>query len=73
MGSETSTKLGCMLFERVNKIGMSNHWEKNLSLCPDQTHDNIKTATIGQSFALLSSEPAHRATATALHGSLISV
>lgn len=73
MISEMSTRIASMLWERVIKAGNGGSWERGLSEQPYLTRDNIKGATIGQTFALLSGDPAHRAVAHAYHGSLISV
>jgi hypothetical protein len=73
MGPDVAGRVGALLFERVNKTGLSLSWERNLLRKPNQTRNNIKAAAIGQTFALLSEDPVHRATAAAYHGSLISV
>lgn len=73
MGSDMARTAGSMLFERINKAGLANPWERNLSRQPKRARNAIKAATIGQTFALLSGDPAHRVTAAAYHGSLISV
>jgi hypothetical protein len=62
-----------MLFERVIRAGGNGSWEKQLFQHPHLARDNIKGATIGQTFALLSSEPAHLTIADAYHGTIISV
>jgi hypothetical protein len=71
--SDTATRIGAMLFEGVNKVGNGGSWERELLAKPHLTRDVIKTSTIGQTFALLSADPAHRTMAAAYHGGLISV
>lgn len=66
-------KVGCMLFERVNKSGMTLPWERVLSRQSEQARSNLKVAAIGQIFALLSGEPFHRMIGSAFHGGMIAV
>ncbi|OAP61174.1 hypothetical protein AYL99_03375 [Fonsecaea erecta] len=73
LGSEISAKTGSMLFERVNKAILVAPWERNLPRTSDQTWNVVKASMIGQTYALLSGDPAHRATAAAYHGSLIAL
>ncbi|KIX10085.1 uncharacterized protein Z518_01166 [Rhinocladiella mackenziei CBS 650.93] len=73
LGSEVATKAGSMLFERVNKAILGAPWERFLTRSSDNTWNSTKASIIGQTFALLSGDPAHRATAAAFHGSLISI
>ncbi|KIW34139.1 uncharacterized protein PV07_00935 [Cladophialophora immunda] len=71
--SDTATRMGAMLFEGVNKVGNGGAWERELLEKPHLTRNVIKTSTIGQTFALLSADPAHRTIAAAYHGGLISI
>ncbi|EXJ72307.1 uncharacterized protein A1O5_04811 [Cladophialophora psammophila CBS 110553] len=73
LGAETSAKTGSMLFERVNKAILVAPWERALPRTNDQTWNIVKASIIGQTYALLSGDPAHRATAAAYHGSLIAL
>ncbi|OQV05817.1 Fungal specific transcription factor domain-containing protein [Cladophialophora immunda] len=73
LGSEMSAKTGSMLFERVNKAILVAPWERALPRATDQTWNLVKASMIGQTYALLSGDPAHRATAAAYHGSLIAL
>ncbi|KIX06620.1 uncharacterized protein Z518_04596 [Rhinocladiella mackenziei CBS 650.93] len=73
MTTGMATRIASMLFERVHKAGNGDSWERGLTERPHLTRDNIKGATIGQTFALLSGEPAHRAIADGHHGCLISL
>lgn len=66
-------KAGSMLFERVNKAVLAAPWERNHSHRPEQVRNMIKTAMIGQTFALLSGNPFHLMTAAAYLGSLITL
>ena len=62
-----------MLFERIHKAGNGGPWERGLSERPHVTPHNLMGAIIGQTVALLSADPIHRAIADAYHGCLISV
>lgn len=62
-----------MLFERVNKSGMTLPWERVLSRQSEQARSNLKVAAIGQTFALLSGEPFHRMIGSSFHGGMIAV
>ena len=73
MTSDTATRIGSMLLELVIKIGNGGSWERALLEQPHLMRENIKAATIGQTCALLSGDPAHRTIADAYHGSIISV
>lgn len=73
MGSDMAAKTGSMLFERVNKAILAAPWERALTRRSDQTWNMLKASMIGQTYALLSGDPAHRATAAAYHGSLIAL
>ena len=73
MSSDMGTRVGNMLFERVIKIGNSRPWERGLTEKPHLTRDIIKQSILGQTFALLSTDPAHRSLAAAYFGSIISV
>ncbi|KIX96895.1 uncharacterized protein Z520_07615 [Fonsecaea multimorphosa CBS 102226] len=73
LGSDMSAKTGSMLFERVNKAILVAPWERALPRTTDQTWNIVKASMIGQTYALLSGDPAHRATAAAYHGSLIAL
>ncbi|KIW34740.1 uncharacterized protein PV07_01498 [Cladophialophora immunda] len=71
MDSGNAAKVGCMLFERVNKSGMTLPWERIVSRQPEMARSNLKVAAIGQIFALLSGEPAHRMIGNSFHGGMI--
>ncbi|ETI23552.1 hypothetical protein G647_05354 [Cladophialophora carrionii CBS 160.54] len=73
LGSEVAAKIGSMLFERVNKTILVAPWERVLPRSNDHTWNIAKAAMIGQTYALTSGDPAHRATAAAYHGSIISL
>jgi hypothetical protein len=73
MPGEQSKRVGSLIYERACKLGLSYQWERALSEHPQFTPWNMKGATISQTIALLSEDPAHRAAAAAYHGSLISV
>ncbi|KIW70985.1 hypothetical protein PV04_03211 [Phialophora macrospora] len=73
LGSEMAAKIGSMLFERVNKTILVAPWERALPRSGDRTWNTIKAAMIGQTYALTSGDPAHRATAAAYQGSLIAL
>lgn len=73
MDSGNAVKLGCMLFERVNKSGMTLPWERLSSRHSELARSNLKVATIGQTFALLSKEPTHRMIGNSYHGGMITV
>jgi hypothetical protein len=73
LGSEMAAKIGSMLFERVNKTILVAPWEKVLPRSGDHTWNVTKAAMIGQTYALTSGDPAHRATAAAYQGSLIAL
>ena len=73
MASESAARMGSMLFERVNKTILVAPWERNLPRSTDHTWNTIKAAMIGQTYALTSGDPAHRATAAAFHGSMIAL
>lgn len=73
MESGNAAKLACMLFERVNKSGMTLPWEKIVSRQSEHARSNLKVAGIGQTFALLSGEPSHRMIGNSFHGGMIAV
>jgi hypothetical protein len=73
MDSGNAAKLGSMLFERVNKCGMTLPWERIVSRRPDEARSNLKIAAVGQTFALLSGDPAHRMIGNSFHGGMIAV
>jgi hypothetical protein len=73
MTSDSASQVGSKLFERVIKAGGEGPWERGLLQKPHLMRQNIKSATIGQTFAILSTDPAHRTIADAYHGTLISV
>lgn len=73
MASSNARKLGSMLFERVNKSGMTLPWERIVSRQPEMARSNLKIAVIGQTFALLSGDPAHRMIGNSFHGGMIAV
>ncbi len=73
MASETSARIGAMLFERVNKAILVAPWERSLPRSNDHTWNVVKASMIGQTYALTSGDPAHRATAAAYHGSMIAL
>lgn len=73
MLSEMGMRIGSMLFERVLKVGNAASWERGLLEQPQLMRHNIKGAIVGQTFALLSGDPAHRTVADAYHGTMISV
>jgi hypothetical protein len=73
LASDMGAKAGAMLFERVNKAVLVAPWEKVLPRADDFTWDVAKAAMIGQTYALTSADPSHRATAAAYHGSLIAL
>ena len=73
LGSQTAARAGAMLFERVNKSILAAPWERALMRADDHTWDIVKASMIGQTYALTSEDPAHRATAAAYHGSLIAL
>ncbi|KIW86609.1 uncharacterized protein Z519_12793 [Cladophialophora bantiana CBS 173.52] len=73
MMSDKATRIGLTLFERIIKSGNGRSWEKRLSGEPHLMRETIKGAIIGQNFAILSSDPAHRTIADAYLGSLISL
>ncbi|KEF53621.1 uncharacterized protein A1O9_10596, partial [Exophiala aquamarina CBS 119918] len=73
MPGEKSQRVGSLIFERACKLGLSYPWERALSEHPKFTPWNIKGATISQTIALMSGDPAHKAIAAAYHGSLISI
>lgn len=68
-----ATRVGSMLFERTHKAGNGGPWERGLSERPHLTPTNITGSIVGQCFALLSADPAHRTIADAYHGCLLSV
>ncbi|EXJ69322.1 uncharacterized protein A1O5_07358 [Cladophialophora psammophila CBS 110553] len=73
MTSDAATRIGARLFERVIRTGAVVPWERRLLQHPHLMRDNIRGAAIGQTFALLSGDPAHRTIADAYHGTLISL
>ncbi|EXJ62601.1 hypothetical protein A1O7_03039 [Cladophialophora yegresii CBS 114405] len=73
LGSEMASKIGSMLFERVNKTILVAPWERALPRSNDHTWNIAKAAMIGQTYALTSADTAHRTTAAAYHGSMISL
>ncbi|KAJ9603785.1 hypothetical protein H2200_011971 [Cladophialophora chaetospira] len=73
MGSETAANTGAMIFERVNKAILVAPWERVLPRTTEHTWNITKAAMIGQTYALTSADPAHRATAAAYHGSMIAL
>ncbi|KAK5226049.1 hypothetical protein LTR72_003953 [Exophiala xenobiotica] len=73
LGSDMADKAGSMLFERVNKAVLAAPWERHHSHRPEQVRNMLKTAMIGQTFALLSGNPFHLMTAAAYLGSLITL
>lgn len=73
MTSDTATRMGARLFERVIRTGGAVPWERRLFQQSHLMRDNIRGAAIGQTFALLSGDPSHRTIADAYHGTLISV
>ncbi|EXJ55056.1 uncharacterized protein A1O5_12795 [Cladophialophora psammophila CBS 110553] len=73
MMSDKATRIGLTLFERIIKSGNGRSWEKRLSGEPHLMRETVKGAIIGQNFAILSSDPAHRTIADAYLGSLISL
>lgn len=73
MTSDAATRTGAKLFERVIRTGGILPWERRLLQYPHLMRDNIRGAVLGQTFALLSGDAAHRTIADAYHGTLISV
>ncbi|KIV77479.1 hypothetical protein PV11_09269 [Exophiala sideris] len=73
LGSEMAAKAGAMLFEICNKAVLAAPWERNHSQRPEKIRNMVKTAMIGQTFALLSGNPFHLTTAAAFLGSLITL
>lgn len=73
MPSDVATRVGSMIFERTHKAGNRGPWEKGLAERPHLTRDNILASIVGQTFALISGDSAHRAIADGYHGCLLSV